>query len=176
MKVLIAYASKNGTVADCARRLEAQLKNIDVTLADLSLESLDASQYDLVITGSSVRFGKLLKAEKAFLQEQKAALLQRPLALFLCCGYAHEYEYYREKLFPEELTLHAYQSLYFGGSLKKEGLGFFEKMVVRAMRSSIIESEIDDGEYTPSLPAILPENIEILATYTRLEIAKLLNK
>lgn len=176
MKILIAYASQNGTVADCVRRLQEQLKNIDVTLADLAKETPDASQYDIVITGSSVRFGKLLKAEREFLQEQKAALLQRPLALFLCCGYAHEYEYYREKLFSRELTEHAYQSLYFGGSLKKEGLGFFDKIAVKAMRSSIIESEIDDGEYTPSLPAILPENIEILATYTRLEIAKLLNK
>lgn len=176
MKILIAYASRNGTVAECVRRLREHLKNVDVTLADLSLETPDAAQYDIVITGSSVRFGKLLKPERMFLEGQKEILLQKSLALFLCCGYAHEYEYYREKLFPKELSDHAYQNLYFGGSLRKEGLGFFDKMVVRSMRSAIIESEIDDGEYTPSLPAILPENVEILATYTRLEIAKRMDK
>jgi hypothetical protein len=35
------------------------------------------------------------------------------------------------------------------------------------MRASILESEINDGEYTPTLPSILPENIEKMETYVR---------
>ena len=40
------------------------------------------------------------------------------------------------------------------------------------MRSSIMENEIEDGEYTPSLPGILPETIEKLATYTKEEVIR----
>ncbi len=170
MKVLIAYASKNGSVRHCAERLVSVLKGIDITVADLA-EGLpgDLSEYDTVVVGASIRFGKLLKPARAFLAEQKKTLLQKRLCLFLCCGLAHEYEYYRERVFPKELRDAAYQNLYFGGSLRLDGLPFFDKLIVRSIRSSIMESEIEDGEYTPSLPGLLHENIDRMATYIRLQ-------
>ena len=170
MKILIAYASKNGTVRECVNRLLDSLGGLDVTVADLNQETPNAAEYDLVVTGASVRFGRLLKAERRFLTEQAETLQRKTLCLFLCCGLAHEYEYYRENLFPKALRAQAYQSLYFGGSLRTDGLSLFDKLMVKTIRSSIAESEIEDGEYTPSMPGILPENIERMATYIRMKL------
>jgi len=172
MKILIAYASKNGTTEDCVKRLCKELHGLDVTVADLNRETPNAAEFDLVITGSSVRFGKLLPAQKRFLKEQKDALKKTKLFLFLLCGIAHEYEYYRDVLFPKDLREAALGTVYFGGTLRREGHTFFERAVIRSIRSRIMESEIEDGEYTPSLPGILPENIERTATYVREEIKK----
>lgn len=170
MKILIAYASKTGTVTDCVQRLMKCLEGLNVTAVDLSEQTPNVADYDIVVTGASVRFGRLLKTERRFLAANKAVLAQKTLFLFLCCGIAHEYEYYRERLFPRELRDCAYQSLYFGGRLSLDGLTFPEKLVVRHLRTSLMESEIEDGEYTPSLPGILPENIERMATYIRAKL------
>ena len=167
MKILIAFASKNGSTKDCAERLKSLMHHADVTLANLEEEAPDPALYDVVVFGSSVRFGKFLPSATHFLKNYHALLLQKRLALFLCCGYAHEYEYYLQKLFSQELLEHSVQTLYFGGTLRKEGLSFFEKCVVRHMRSTIFESDIDNGEYTPTLPSILPENIDKMATYLK---------
>ena len=35
--------------------------------------------------------------------------------------------------------------------------------MVRSMRSSLFEKEMDDGNYIPNLPYILPENIDGMA-------------
>lgn len=173
MKILIAYASKNGTAATCANELKRHLSNQDVTLADLATVSPDPMEYDLIVTGGSVRFGKLLAPLRRYWETYREQLLQKPIGLFFCCGYPHDWEYYHDTLLPEDLREKAFLSIYFGGTLRKDGLSFFDKMVVRSMRSSIAESEINDGEYTPTMPTVLPENIERMATYIRSELVKI---
>ena len=167
MKILIAYTSKNGTTADCVSRLSEQLQGLDVTVADLSVTTPNVSDFDLAIAGGSVRYARLDPALRRLLRDQREALLQVPLALFLVCGLAHEYEYYEEVLLPRELREHAFSVMYLGGSLRKDGLPLWDRLIVSSLRSRIMESEIEDGEYTPSLPGILPESIERLATYAR---------
>lgn len=172
MKILIAYASKNGTTKQCIERLHNALHGLDVTVADLGEETPNAADFDIVITGSSVRFARLLPAERRFLKEQKEALQKTKLILFLVCGISHEFEYYRDVLFPKELRNHALFTVYFGGTLRYENHTFWERRVIHSIRSRIMESEIEDGEYTPSLPGLLPENIDRTATYVREEIKK----
>ncbi len=172
MKILIAYASKRGTTEDCVHRLARALGGLDVTVVNLEKEMPNAAEFDLVITGSSVRFARLLPPMRRFLKEQKAVLIQKQLILFLVCGIAHEYEYYRDVLFPKDVRDSASYVVYFGGTLRLEGHGFWERRMLRAIRSQIMQSEIDDGEYTPSLPGILPENIDRTATYVREELKK----
>ncbi len=167
MRILIAYASKNGSVKACVERLQTALKGMDVTVADLALDRPSLEEYDTVVVGGSIRFGRLLSPVKTFLAEEESTLLQKRLCLFLCCGLAHEYEYYHERVFSTPLREHAYQDLYFGGSLRTDGLKLFDKLVVRHLRTSIAESEIEDGEYTPSMPGLLFENIDRMATYIR---------
>lgn len=173
MKVLIAYTSKTGTVTDCICRLEKDLRGLEIDKKDLSKENPNPSSYDIVIVGCPIRFGKLSKATRTYLKKYEKEIVAKPHALFLCCGFAHEYEYYVESLFSDNLRASAFSIMNFGGTLDYKGQNFFEKMLIHAARSSIRESEIEDGEYTPELPGILPENIGKMATYVRFEVAKL---
>ena len=173
MKILIAYTSKHGTTEECVQRLQQHLHGLDVTLKNLAqAPSPSLVEYDIVVVGGSVQFGKFHPALRLFLKENLEVLKQKRLALFLCCGLAHEYEYYEEVLFAKELRAAAFQMLYFGGSLRTDGLPFLDKLLVRHLRTTIAENEIEDGEYTPSMPGILPENIETMASYIRREALK----
>ena len=170
MRILVAYAGKNGSTQTCVNRLRDALKGKDVTVVCLERETVEPSDFDLVVFGSSVYFGKMRPAARKFLAEYENVLLQKRLALFLCCALEEEYDYYCKKFFSPFLREQAFQLLYFGGSLKTDGLSFFDKLAVRAIRSSLFEANMDNGEYLANLPAILPENVDKLATYIREEI------
>ena len=71
MKILIGYASKTGTTKSCAERLKAELKRKDTVLVDLELETPDLKDYDLVVLGSSVRFGKARKKFNEYLKANR---------------------------------------------------------------------------------------------------------
>ena len=167
MKILIAYASKYGTVRTCVTRLAEQLHGLDVTVADLERETPDPHDFDTVVFGSSVYLGRLRPAARGFLKQYADVLTQKHLALFLCCGLTEEYEYYREKFFSESLRNAAFLTLYFGGSLSYDGRSFWDRLLLRSMRSKLLEEAIDNSEYIVSLPGSLPENIDKLATTLR---------
>lgn len=173
MKILIAYAGRHGTTKECVEKMLTFFEGREITVADLSKETPDASQFDVCIVGASVRFGRLQKEAREFLKKQEEVLCQRHLGLFFCCGLPHESEYYRDVLFSKKLKQHAFELLYFGGSLRQDGLSWWERHLIRSIRSAIVESEFEDGEYTPSLPGILPENIERMAMRVRREFLSL---
>ena len=176
MRILLAYAGKHGTTQGCVERLKNELSGgNEVVCANLEREDPDPSAFDLIVFGSSVYFGKLRPAARCFLQNHTEELLKKPLGLFLVCGLTNEYEYYREKLFSRELREHAFLTVYFGGSLSVDGLSFGEKWIVKSMRAAIFEESMDDGEYTLTLPGVLPENIDRMATYLLEEINRLSN-
>ena len=163
MKILIAYDSGNGTVKTAIDRLIQPLKALDVTVVSLNEAHPNPDEYDMVIVGASVRFGKLRKAARKYLRENESILKHKALGLFFCCGLTEEQDYYAEKLFSPALRETAFHLAFFGGSLNTEGLPFWDKMLVRSMRSSLFEKEMDDGNYIPNLPYILPENIDGMA-------------
>ena len=176
MKVLIGYASKTGTAKSCAECLSEELKQQDVVLADLECETPDLREYDLVVLGSSVRFGKARPKFNEFLKINKGALMEIPHGFFLCCGFGHEFERYEEKVFDGELRDTSFASLNFGGLLKLPQASWLERFFLRRVREEIRCSEIEDGEYTPVLPDILPENITMMASRVRQEIGAIKDK
>ncbi|HJB61082.1 MAG TPA: GNAT family acetyltransferase, partial [Candidatus Ruminococcus gallistercoris] len=62
--VLIAYASKTGTTAECAAQLAALLPG--ASLCDLTKETPEIGRFDAVIVGGCVRMGALHKAAAGF--------------------------------------------------------------------------------------------------------------
>ena len=176
MKILIGYASKTGTAKACAERLKAELRRRDVTVADLELETPDLREYDLVVLGSSVRFGRARPKFNEFLKVNRGALMEIPHCFFLCCGFGHEFERYEGKIFESKLRSTAFASLNFGGVLSLQNGGLFERAFLRWARAEIRKSEIEDGEYTPVLPDVLPENISMMASYIRRELGLIKNK
>lgn len=172
MRILIAYASKYGTTKTCVERLANALKGKDVTVVSLEEEDVDPSAFDIVVFGSSVYFGKLRPAARRFLERYEEALCQKRVALFLCCGLEAEYEYYRDKFFSGELQAAAFDVMYVGGTLQTKGRSFWDKMILRSIRSSLFEADMDNGEYTPTYPVILPENVDKLASHIRALFSK----
>jgi len=160
MKILIAYDSGKGTVKTAVERMIRQLDHLDVTQVSLMDTIPDPNDYDLIVVGGSVRFGKLRARARKYLSDNEEVLSQKVLGLFFCCGLTEEQEYYAEKIFPKALRDSAFHIAFFGGSLNGEGLPFFDRMMVKSMRSSLLEKEMDNGNYIPDLPYILPENID----------------
>lgn len=175
MKILIAYASKTGTAAECAERLARELQGADVTLADLSVERPDPTGFDAVIVGGSIRYGKLHAALRDCLTERADALAAVPHGLFLCCANGHEFEEHRDRLLPRALCESAFAVLSFGGRLKLARASLWERFLLHTMRSRIVENEMEVGEYTPAMPDILPENISRMAAATRAAYGKMRN-
>lgn len=156
--------------------LERELRGAEVTVTDLATDQPDPRAYDLVVVGGSVRFGKLRREATAYLEVWQDAIAAMPHGLFLCCGFGHEFEEYRDKCFSRVLRDSAFAVLNFGGRLKLKRAGVFERILLHAVRSHIRESEIDDGEYTPTLPDLLPENISRMATSARDAFSTLKNR
>ncbi len=170
-RILIAYASKTGTAEECVEMLGEELKGLDLTVVDLEREMPQVSEFDAVILGSSVRFGKLRPSVQRLIQEQGEQISQIPHGLFLCCGFGHDFEEYSEKRFPKPMRDSAFAVLNFGGRLKLERAGWMERFFLYRVRCAIRESEIEDGEYTPTLPSILPENVSMMASLLRNALA-----
>ena len=160
MKILIAYDSGKGTVKTSVEHMLRLLENFDVTTVSLRDETPDPADYDLIVVGGSVRFGKLRQKARKYLIDNESVLAQKALGLFFCCGLTEEQDYYEEKIFPKSLQNAAFHIAFFGGSLNSEGIPFFDRMIVKSMRSSLLENEMDNGNYVPNLPYILPENID----------------
>ncbi|MBQ7384345.1 MAG: hypothetical protein IJV72_06105 [Clostridia bacterium] len=164
MKILIAYTSKHGTTAECARILAERLGvSNEIDLVDMKKRSADsAGKYDTVIIGSSVRMAKVSKQVKRYIKDNKEALADKQCAVFLCCGFPDEFEEYVDTQFPKDfkpsLGYHC-----FGGELKPEKVRGLEKLLVKAIRSSITGHDFEDATYTGSLPEIIPEHIYMLS-------------
>ncbi len=167
MKILIAFASKNGSTASCVERLASGLSGLDVTVADLAKEAPNVAEFDMVIVGAGVHHHRFPAPVRHFLREQKNVLVEKKLGLFLLCGIAEEQMYYIEKLFPADLREHAFEVAFFGGSLRYDGLSFWDKFFVWNLRSLIVEADMNEGEYIASMPGLMPENVDRMASLAR---------
>ena len=172
MRILIAFASKNGSTASCTERLAKGLAGLDVTVADLAKGMPEAREFDMVIVGAAVHHHRFPAPVRHFLREQSEVLKEKKLGLFLLCGIAEEQAYYMEKLFPAKLRENAFEIAFFGGSLRYDGLKFWDKVFVWHLRSLIVEADMSEGEYIASMPGLLPENVDRMASLARKELFK----
>ena len=172
MRILLAYTSKNGSTASCVERLASGLSGLDVTVCDLAEGLPNAAEFDMVIVGAGVHHHRFPAPMRHFLREQEDVLLTKKLGLFLLCGIAEEQDYYIEKLFPASLREHAFEVAFFGGSLRYDGLKFWDKFFIWNLRSQIVEADMSEGEYVASMPGLLPENVDRMASLARKELFK----
>jgi len=82
-KVLVAYATRYGSTGEVADAVGARLRerglDADVKSAK-KVRSLDG--YDAVVFGAPFYLGSMLKEGRKFLEKQRAALQDRPMAIF----------------------------------------------------------------------------------------------
>ena len=164
MRLLIAYASKNGVAGRCAQMLASSLpKTIEYDVVDLSRSTPDLSLYDCAVLGGSIRGAKFMRPLRSFLKRNSEKLSGMESALYICCGFSHLYEEYRDIAAPRKISF-SLGIHHFGGELKPDKLRGFDKIVVRSMRKKINEADFEDSdEVELSLPEIIPENIKLLA-------------
>ncbi len=128
MRVLVAYRSKHGTTAACARLLGEKIRAESV-IADLAQKPWpEAREFDVVLVGGSVYGARIQPEVSAFCHRQREALLGRKVGLFLCGIYQGELA--RAQLqgaFPDWLLAHAFATSLFGGELHLSRLTFWDK-------------------------------------------------
>lgn len=164
MNVLIAYASRTGTTAQCARMLADRLAVQNVTLCDIendSIPSLDG--FDFVALGAPVRYGKLPKSMCAFMHRRSEALMSRSVGYFICCGYIDSAPEYLRKLIPAELVSRAAVTSCFGGKIDPRRVRGIDRLAVRMIIAAIRDSGEDALIKIVDMPAINPDNIERFA-------------
>ena len=123
-------------------------------LANLSTETVDLSGYNPIIIGGAIRYGRINKKVHQFVEAHLSELLQKDVALYICCGFPNQAEQHFIDNFPPELLKHAFVKENFGGELHLDSLSLFEKTVAKmAMRAAKTEEQ----------PNILPDHIDHFA-------------
>ncbi len=165
MKILIAYAGRVGVTAECAELLRAALGDRDVTVCDLTKNTPKLGEYDTVVVGTAIYYGKAEKAVKSFLKEKATELENKRFAGYICGAYADLVNGYIEETFPPRLRKGAVDCVYFGGELKPDRQkNFLMRALVRSMRNEIINNgDSDDETMVRVLPEINTSEISKLA-------------
>ena len=137
MNTLIAVAGKTGTTMRCAALLSVQLGGAQII--NLELKTPDPADYDLVIVGSAVRMGRLHRKVADFLARYEQALLAKPFACFVCCGFGEQAQEYLKTGFGPALLAHACAAGSFGGEMRTEELTGMDKFLVGMVAKSLKE-------------------------------------
>jgi menaquinone-dependent protoporphyrinogen oxidase len=137
MKVLIAYRTRYGTTAACAKRLAERI-GAETAVLDLARDRdravAAAATADVVLIGGSIYGGKIQREVPAFCERQREPLLERPVGLFICCLYRGERA--MEELassFPEWLLAHAFDRRPLGGEVHPERLTLVDRVLLRGL-------------------------------------------
>ena len=162
MKIAVIYATKTGTSRECAERLGNCLQRHEVSLFELGKDNIPSlSDFDTVVVGGAVRFGKADKRLRRFLKERKDELNTARAGYFVCCAFGDLAEEYIKDTFGAELLGKAIFAASFGGELKtSKQKNIFAKLAVRAMINDIEENgDSDDESEARVMPGIVPEAI-----------------
>lgn len=95
MKVLVLYGTRYGTAAEIAEEIgrEIEAQGIEVKVQDtMRINETDIDPYDLLVVGSGIKIGKWTKKSLKFLKDNKKALSQKKVAIFVTCGAANKLE------------------------------------------------------------------------------------
>lgn len=143
--ILVAYASKTRTAAECAERLAAQLPN--AVLCDLVLETRDPAPFDTVLVGGGIRMGALHKAAAGYLKMHESALLEKRLGIFTCNCFAGGETQTLKASVPQSLLHHAQCVQSFGGRMDMSRQHGLDKLICK-----MASKNLPSGGYKDILP------------------------
>jgi menaquinone-dependent protoporphyrinogen oxidase len=136
MSTLIAYSTRYGSTEKVAKKLRAKL--IDpVDIIDLKeFHNPDVSNYELIILGGGIYFGKTQKNLKDFLKNNLDILKTKKIGLFLCAGEKDPEvkQSLIKKNFPKELRDSSLATDILGHAIRIDVLTFSEKILVKYLK------------------------------------------
>ncbi len=149
-KVLIAYATKHGCAAECAKALSGKM-NTETDLWDLKeKKNIDLGAYDKIIVGGSIYAGRIMKEVRDFCAKNEDVLKGKKLGLFICgTAEGDTAKKQVESSFPQELLNNALAKESFGGKIQLSKMNFIEKKIIKAVAklesdmSNVSESVMD---------------------------------
>ncbi len=149
-KVLIAYATKHGCAAECAKDLSGKM-NAETDLWDLKeKKNIDVGVYDKIIIGGSIYAGRIMKEVRDFCTKNESVLKGKKLGLFICgTAEGDTAKQQVEKSFPQELLNAALVKESFGGKIQLSKMNFMERKIIKAVAklesdmSNVSESVMD---------------------------------
>jgi menaquinone-dependent protoporphyrinogen oxidase len=132
MKTAIIYASKHGTTQKVAEIIQSKLPNDEVELFNLAEKpSVEFRKYDRILIGSSVYAGSIQPKARKFVAQNMIDLLQKDVALFVCCMFFDKAYEQIEKGFPEALRQHARSIKHLGGEFRFDEMNSIERFLVK---------------------------------------------
>jgi len=151
MKTVIVYASNHGTTEKVANIIREKLDSTTVQTINLkSKQKVDLSCYETVIIGGSIHAGGIQREVKKFIKENTIILMQKRVALYLCCMNEPEERREFEANYPELLRNHSVYNAIAGGEYLFEKMNFIEKFLVRKIsgvsstQSKLRYNEVDN--------------------------------
>ena len=164
MKILIIYATKNGVSKIAAERLSEQLSSSnEISLYDINDNPPAPNTFDVIVLGGSVRMTRINKKLKKYIKKYLNEISNMPSAFFFCCGIIRDFDDYKATELPSKIQFSLGIDC-FGGELKPDKLKGFDKLVVKAMRQSILTQDSDlRNSSNLELPEFMPENVLALA-------------
>lgn len=135
MKSIIIYTTKHGYVEITVQVLESKMDG-QVTSVNIMKENPPSlEEYDNVILGGSIYMGRIQKKMSDYISKNLPQLMSKRIGLFICAGSPDPKARVKEleSAYPAELYNHAVTKEVFGYEINFEKLGFFEKLVMKAV-------------------------------------------
>ena len=139
-RILVLYSTTDGHTIEICKRLRQRLETHghEIELADLKDDpTLEEREFDKVVIGASIRYGKHQPLVNAFIAKNQALLEAHPNALFSVNVVARKPEKntpetnpYLQK-FLRKIDWEPQNLAVFAGKIDYPSLGFFDKQMIR---------------------------------------------
>lgn len=159
MKIAIVYATKYGCTKKCAEILKSYFDG-EVNIFSVKRDKINLDKYDVVFIGGSVYMGKIQKEITHFCKRNIKQLLQKKLALFVCCYTPNGTEGFFETLFPLELLNHASYVTSVGGKMNYDKMNIIYRKMFQSLKKidgfnkGFTEPEINKNEIKKLVEAV----------------------
>lgn len=132
MKTLIVYSSKYGTTEKCAKLVGSKLEGEKTYHNINSTESLNLVNYDIILIGTSVYFGKVNSKIQKFINNNKNMLLTKKVGVFLTCFEGGDkVEKNFSSAYPEWLLKHSFTRERLGYEFYHDKMSVMDRFVTK---------------------------------------------
>ena len=134
MKTIIIFTSKYGCTEKAAELLKSRLGGKVDVVNLIRAQEPSLADYDMVILGGSIYFGKIQKEMTAYISKITPELEKKRVGLFICAGNKEQAAQVLHKSFPSELLHEAAAAEVFGDEIYYDKLSLMDKFVIRMVK------------------------------------------